>query len=294
MRISTESLSRLTHRSRRECAAPGIDSAQLYREMVQHTFATEIRAGFFIAYYRNFAIPSIARTLAARGETAARPMKRSYDTGIVIHELIVNGFDSERGQKMLDLLRRVHRGVPGSGEDFLYPLLTLLVIPLRWIDAHGWRPLTAQERDAALEFYTELGARMGLELPVPATFAEAAALMDDYESRHLAASPEGAALLDATAAALAVRLPGPLKSKTPTVIALLMDKPEIVPALGLKPAPAWLRRVFHALLKVRAVITRARPVSTRPSFTPGTSGSSVYPNGYSLDQIGPDGKSANV
>jgi hypothetical protein len=284
----------LTHCSRRDGTAPGTDSAQLYRDMVLYTFATEIRAGFFIAYYRNFAIPSIAKTLAARGETAARPMKRSYDTGIVIHELIVNGFDSDRGQKMLDLLRRVHQGVPGSGEDFLYPLLTLLVIPLRWIDAHGWRKLTARERDAALEFYTELGARMGLEVPVPATFAEAAALMDDYESRHMAASPEGAQLLDATAAALAVRLPRPLKSKTTAVIALLMDKPEIVPALGLEPAPAWLRRVFHAVLKIRAVIARTRPVPTRPSFIPGTSGSSVYPEGYTLDQIGPWGKSANV
>jgi ER-bound oxygenase mpaB/B'/Rubber oxygenase, catalytic domain len=277
----------LTHRSRREgAAAPTTDSAQLYRDMVLYTFATEIRAGFFIAYYRNFAIPSIAKTLASRGETAARPMKRSYDTGIVIHELIVNGFDSDRGQKMLDLLRRVHQNVPGSGEDFLYPLMTLLVIPLRWIDAHGWRELTDKERDAALDFYTEMGARMGLE-PVPATFAEAAAFMDDYESRNLAASPEGAELLNATAAALAVRLPGPLKSRVTTVIALLMDKPEIVPALGLKPAPAWLRRVFHALLKIRAVITRARPVPTRPSFIPGTSGSSVYPDGYTLDQIGP-------
>lgn len=275
-----------THRSRREGATPDADSAQVYRDMVLYTFATEIRAGFFIAYYRNFAIPSIARTLASRGETAARPMKRSYDTGIVIHELIVNGFDSERGQKMLDLLRRVHQGVPGSGEDFLYPLMTLLVIPLRWIEAHGWRQLTERERDAALEFYTELGARMGLD-PVPATYAEAAAFMDDYESRNLAASPEGAGLLNATAAALAVRLPGPLKSKTTGVIALLMDKPEIVPALGLKPAPAWLRRVFHALLKVRAIITRALPVSSRPSFTPGTSGSSVYPDGYKLEDLGP-------
>lgn len=277
-----------THPSRR--ATPdAADPAAVYRTMVLHTFATEMRAGFFIAYYRNFAIPSIARALAERGETAARPMKRSYDTGIVIHELIVNGFDSDRGQKMVDLLRRVHKGVPGTGEDFLYTLLTLLVIPVRWIDAHGWRPLTDQERAAALEFYTELGARMGLKLPVPGTFAEAAAFMDDYEARHLAPSPEGAALLNATAAALAARLPGPLKSKTTTVIALLMDKPEIVPALGLETPPAWLRRAFGVLLKARAIIDRVRPVSAKPSFIPGTSGSAVYPNGYSLDQIGPHG-----
>ncbi|MET4143791.1 oxygenase MpaB family protein [Arthrobacter sp. UYCo732] len=275
----------LTHPSR-TAARNTTDAFDLYRDMVLYTFKTEIRAGFFVAYYRNFAVPSIAKTLFDRGETTARPMKRSYDTGIVIHEIIVNGFGSERGDRMVELLRRVHKGVPGSAEDFRYVLMTLLVIPLRWIDAHGWRKLTDAERDAAMAFYTELGRRMGLE-PAPVTFAAAAAFLDDYESRHLAPSPEGAALLDATAEALSVRLPGPLKDRTRAVIALLMDKPEVVPALGLKPAPRWLKLVFDRLLQVNALLTRARPIAAEPSFTPGKSGRSVYPGGYQLDQIGP-------
>lgn len=275
----------LTHRSR-TATRSAADPFALYRDMVLYTFRTEIRAGFFVAYYRNFAVPSIAKTLFERGETTARPMKRSYDTGIVIHEIIVNGFDSERGDKMVELLRRVHQGVPGSAEDFQYVLMTMLVIPVRWIDAYGWRKLTDDERAAAMAFYTELGKRMGLE-PAPATFAEAAAFLDDYEARNLAPSPEGAALLDATAEALAVRLPGPLKSRTKNIIALLMEKPEVVPALGLKPAPRWLKRVFTGLLHVYALVIRTRPIGTEPSFTPGKSGKSVYPGGYQLDQIGP-------
>lgn len=276
----------LTHPSR-TAARNTTGPFDLYRDMVLYTFKTEIRGGFFVAYYRNFAVPSIAKTLFERGETTARPMKRSYDTGIVIHEIIVNGFGSERGDKMVELLRRVHQGVPGSAEDFQYVLMTLLVIPLRWIDAHGWRKLTDAERNAAMAFYTELGQRMGLE-PAPTTFAEAAAFLDDYETRNLAPSPEGAALLDATAEALAVRLPGPLKSRTKNVIALLMDKPEVVPALGLKPAPRWLKLVFGGLLRVNTLMTRIRPIAAEPSFTPGKSGKSVYPGGYELDQIGPD------
>lgn len=275
----------LTHRSR-TAVRTATDPFDIYKDMVLYTFKTEIRAGFFVAYYRNFAVPSIAKTLFERGETTARPMKRSYDTGIVIHEIITNGFDSERGDKMVELLRRVHKGVPGSAEDFQYVLMTLLVIPLRWIDAHGWRKLTDQERDAAMAFYAELGKRMGLK-PTPATFAEAAAFLDDYEARNLAPSPEGTALLDATAEALAVRLPGPLKTRTKNVIALMMDKPEVVPALGLTPAPRWLKSVFGRLLDVYALVIRARPIGTEPSFTPGKSGKSVYPGGYQLDQIGP-------
>lgn len=274
----------LTHPSR--ALAVQDDPFATYREMVQHTFSTEMRAGFFIAYYRNFAIPSIARTLADRGETTARPMKRSYDTGIVIHEIIVNGFDSDRGQAMVDLLRRVHRGVPGSGEDFLYVLMTLLVIPVRWVQQHGWRQPTAAEVNASLAFYTELGARMGLGA-VPATFEEAARFLDDYEDRNMAHSPEGAALLEATAEALAVRLPERFRGKAPVVISLMMDKPMVVSALGLTPAPAWLQGGFNAALRVRALLTRFTPLKDEPSFTPGKSGKSVYPGGYDLQEIGP-------
>lgn len=275
----------LLHPSR-QAKAETNDLHSVYRDMVLHTFSTEMRAGFFIAYYRNFAIPSIAKTLAERGETTARPMKRSYDTGIVIHEIIVNGFDNERSQKMVELLRRVHKGVPGTGEDFLYVLMTLLVIPIRWIERHGWRKPTDTETASAMAFYTELGKQMGLDA-APATFEEAGRFLDDYEDRNMAPSPEGAALLDATAEALAVRLPGRFKSKAPVVISLMMDKPMVVDALGLTRAPAWLQGAFNAALRVRALLTRFLPVSVAPSFTPGVSGSAVYPNGYQLHEIGP-------
>lgn len=275
----------LIHPSRRAKADPA-DLHGVYRDMVLHTFSAEMRAGFFIAYYRNFAIPSVAKTLAERGETTARPMKRSYDTGIVIHELIVNGFDSDRGQAMVELLRRVHKGVPGTGEDFLYVLMTLLVIPIRWIERHGWRKPTETEISSAMAFYTGLGEQMGLDA-VPATFDEAGRFLDSYEDRNMAASPEGSTLLNATAEALAVRLPGRFKNKAPVVISLMMDKPLVVDALGLRQPPAWLQGAFNSALRVRALLTRFLPVSVEPSFTPGVSGSAVYPDGYQLHEIGP-------
>lgn len=273
-----------THPARQAPPQDG-DLFGLYRRMVLFDFQQEFRSGFFLSYYRNFAIPSIARTLAGRGEMQARPMKRSYDTGIVIHEIIANGFDSDRGQQMTELLRRVHRGVPGTSEDFLYVLMTLLVLPLRWVDRHGWRKLTPREEEAAVAFYVELGSRMGLQ-PAPATFAAAEKFLDDYEAQHLGPSPEGAALLDATVAALKNRLPRPLHPFTGAVLALMMDKPEVALALGLKPSPAWLRIPFSAILRVRALRTRMKPLPAAPSFTPGGP-VSFYPDGYTLDMIGP-------
>ena len=161
----------LTHPTRRTRPS-GTDMYGIYRNMVLFDFKSEIHSGFFVAYYRNFAIPSTARTLAATGEMKSRPMKRSYDTGIVLHEIIANGFEHERSQAMINLLRRVHKGVPGTPDDFVYVLMTLLVLPLRWTERHGWRRLTELEKRAATDFYAELGRQMGLE-GIPATFAEA-------------------------------------------------------------------------------------------------------------------------
>lgn len=274
----------LAHKTRRSLPC-GEDLYGIYRTMVLYDFQKEIHAGFFVSYYRNFAIPSIARTLAARGELRARPMKRSYDTGIVIHEIIANGFDSDRGQAMVNLLRRVHAGVPGTGEDFLYVLMTLLVLPLRWIAQYGWRKTTPLEERAAVAFYAELGRRMGLDA-APATLAEANAFLDNYEARHMGPSPEGAELLSATVDALKVRLHPRLRPFTGVVLALMMDKPEVAVALGLKPAPAVLRAAYRTVLRVRALRARMSPLPTNPSFTPGGR-MSAYPNGYTLDMIGP-------
>ncbi len=277
---------RLTHPTRLS-RPEGDDLFGIYRKMVLFDFQKEIHAGFFVAYYRNFAVPSIARTLADRGEMKARPMKRSYDTGIVIHEIIANGFDSERGLAMTELLRRVHRGVPGSSDDFRYVLMTLLVLPLRWIDRHGWRKLTLREEEAAVAFYAELGRRMGLE-PAPADLQAANRFLDEYEDRNLAPSREGAGILAATVGALKVRLHPALRPLTPVVLALMMDQPRVAAALGLRPAPAGLRAAYRAVLRFRAIRARMDPLPTTPSFTPGGR-MSLYPDGYTLDQIGPVG-----
>lgn len=143
----------------------------------------------------------------------------------------------------------------------------MLVIPVRWIQQHGWRKPTQSEIDASLAFYTELGRRMGLG-EVAGTFEEAARFLDDYEGRNMAHSA-GAGLLQATAEALAVRFPaGPVQGQGPMVISLMMEKPMVVAGLGLRPAPAWLQGAFTAVFRVRGLLTRFTPLSDAPSFTP--------------------------
>ncbi|MBG0741060.1 DUF2236 domain-containing protein [Paeniglutamicibacter antarcticus] len=259
---------------------------QTFRQMALFDLASDMELGFFLAYYRNFAIPSIAETLARNGEISDRPMKRSYDTGIVIYELIASGLDSDRGQQMISLLNRVHRHVPGTTEDFLYVLLTLLVVPIRWIRKHGWRQPTEMEIAAATRFFAGLGHRMHID-SVPGTFDEAAEFFDSYEVRNVAASIPGVALMDATVQVLQDRLPKPLRPVTRLMISAMLDDGRLTTALGLPRAYRWTRTALNAGLSLRNAIRRRRPLSKEPHFSPGSAGSSVYPHGYSSRDIGP-------
>jgi hypothetical protein len=187
---------------------------------------------------------------------------------------------------MLALLNRVHSNVPGSKEDFLYVLLTLLVVPIRWTQKHAWRQPTAAELAAASRFFTELGSRMNID-GMPATYAEAEAFFDAYEAAHVAPSLEGQRLMDATVQVFQSRLPAPLRPLAKQIISTMLDDDRLTAALGLPNSTRASRAALTAALKVRNAIRRRRPLKEQPHFTPGKAGSSLYPNGYSLDQIGP-------
>lgn len=93
--------------------------------------AADWEPGLFLAYYRNFATPSIAATLHQNGEIIERPVKRSYDTAIVTYELITGGLTGDRGRHMIRLLNYAHHHVPGHQDDLLY------IVPIRWAREHA-------------------------------------------------------------------------------------------------------------------------------------------------------------
>lgn len=270
----------------RQVARNPEDWEQTFRQMALFDLAEDMKLGFLLAYYRNFAIPSGADTLVANGEIPARPMKRSFDTGVVIYELIANGLDSERGGQMTALLNRVHRYVPGTDEDYLYVLMTLLVVPLRWTQRHGWRKPTQAERDAATRFFRELGSRMHIP-NIPATFEEAEVFFDDYERRRVRPSPAGRTLMNATVQVFQSMQPRLLHPLTRLMTATMLDDARLTDALGLPRSTLWSRIALDAGLAVRNEIRRHTPLRTVPSFRSGQPVSPVYPNGYDLADVGP-------
>ncbi|MFZ7087862.1 oxygenase MpaB family protein [Curtobacterium sp. RRHDQ10] len=258
-----------------------------YRRAVLTELGPDFRLGFKLAYFANFASPAIAGPLDASAEIMREPMRRAKDTSIVVYEIIANGFESARGSRMTELLRRVHRDVPGSADDFRYVLLALLVIPIRTVDRSGARRTTAAERAAATRFYDRLGTAMGLD-DIPGTYAEAAAFCRRYERANARRSEAGDRLMASTLAALLGSVPQSLRpvagGVARFVVSALFGDRTLALALGLPVVPTPVARLVAAVR--RAGRRRGAGREARVEFTSGER-SRVYPAGYVLDDIGP-------
>lgn len=258
---------------------------QIYRQVALFDLVRDVRVGLNLAFYRTFAVPRIAELLVQTGEIQGQPHKRSMDTGLFMYELIEAGYNSDRGRKVISALNRMHRRWPIAAEDYLYVLMTFIVVPTRWLEAYGPRTLTDVETAAITDFYRALGRRMNID-NLPATYAEAEHIFDDYERHNVAYSDAGKSLMQATEMVMAEQLPRPLKPAASLLTRLILDD-YVARAVGLKPAPRAGRALMRAVGTARR--RRAHRRSLRPEswFKPGRAVEGVYPEGYHFEQLGP-------
>ena len=263
---------------------PEQDYERIYRDMVLYEFSWEMVLGFNLAFIRPFAVPSISRITAATGEVTERTRKRVDDTAILMYELYHHGFEHPRGKAVVRRLNHAHRMWRTTNEDYLYVLATLLIPPMRFLDAYGWRPLCCHERRSAFLFYRKLGRRMAVQ-DIPDTFDELVTWFDDYERRRLQFHPANAALMAAMHDFTAARVPPRMRRLVNRGMDSLIEDP-VREAIGLS-RPSWpVRTLAHSALRLRAWKVRREPPTTTSTFVPGAAWKS-YPDGYDLDEVGP-------
>lgn len=265
---------------------PVAEFEAIYRRTVTLEFPAEIQTGFQIAFYRPEAVPRMAAVLSGTGHIQANPMTRTYDTGLVILEVIVGGLDSDRGAKMTQLLRRLHDRPDIHQEDMTYVLNSLMVVPIRYIERAGWRDLLDVERDAAWRFWCALGNRIGVA-NLPSSYAAAVQQFDDYENTQLGVSAEGRRLTQLILNSFAEWLPRLLRPHVSAITSTLIDDARFSAALGLPPPRRALRALFKVAITIRQVQQRLSPPRLKSRFTPGQPVEGVYPDGYDLDDLGP-------
>jgi hypothetical protein len=270
---------------------PRRDAHEVYRTLVLLDLPFELKFGLNLAFYRTFASPRIAALLTHTGEMAHDPDKRAFDTGLIIYEIITNGFAHERSRRVIAALNRMHGRWPIAQEDYRYVLSAFVVAPTRFVDQWGWRRrrLTAHERMATASFYRDLGHRMGIR-DLPETYEGFARTFDDHEERHLAPSGHGRQLMALTQRVIAEQLPQVLRPVARPLAgrltAVLIDQ-RLATCLGLRPASSAERATARALFELRGAVERRRVPRTDPSFTPGMP-VNAHPDGYDVDDLGVD------
>ena len=201
-----------------------------------YEFPWDIERSLEFALFRTYAVPSISGLLAKTGEFERRPRKRYDDTELILAEVLENGLDSARGRAALARMNAMHGRFRIANEDMLYVLSTFLLEPIRWLKRFGWRPMTLHEQQACLNYYRELGQRMGTQ-DIPTDLQSFEAFNREYESTRFCFAEANRLVGSATVdLLLSFYLPRWLFWLGRPVVRALMDKP-LLTAMGVAPAP---------------------------------------------------------
>lgn len=263
---------------------PAVDYAEIYRLLGAHEFPWDLTQSLGLALYRTYAVPSIGELLSRTGEFERRTHKRYADTGLILETVIQHGFGSPTGRAALRRMNQMHGAYAISNEDMRYVLSTFVVVPTRWIDRFGYRPLSEVERVASTNYYRELGRHMNIKA-IPETYAEFATLLDDHEREHFAFSPGGRAVSDATLRLLVGFYPRPLRELLRRVTLTLLDDPLREAFRYPDPGPR-ARALAVGGLRARAALIRRLPARREPLYVHQRREFAIYPEGYRVEELG--------
>jgi hypothetical protein len=264
---------------------PDRDHHEIYRTSALIEFPWDTLMGLNLAFYRTFAVPGIASLLASTGEMTRRTRKRADDTGLLMLEMIEHGLDHERGRAAVRRLNQIHRRFDIPDDEYRYVLGCFMVVPVRWLDRYGWRPLCCHERRASFVFYRELGRLMGIT-GIPDSYPAMAEFFDDFEAHRLGGSDAGRQLMAATASLFRARVPRLLGGLAVPMSGALLDD-QVRRALELKPAPWTARVVMRAGLRIRGTVVRRMLRPRTVSKFHDRIRTASYPDGYDIPALGP-------
>ncbi|MFD2093054.1 oxygenase MpaB family protein [Blastococcus deserti] len=277
---------RFAIRRRIEELDPRTDFAAIYRLMSAHEFPWDMTQALSFALFRTYAVPSIGGLLARTGEFTERTQKRYDDTVLLLDAVLEHGTDSDAGRTAIRRMNQMHRAHPISNDDLRYVLATFVVLPIRWIDAYGWRRTTETERVASAEYYRHLGRQMGIR-DVPGTWQAFARLLDAYEREHFGADGGARDVAEATLALLATFPPN--DHLPPAVVRRIslavMDAP-LLDAFGFPRPHPTLRALVRAALRTRGRVVRLLPPRRQPYFARQLPQIRSYPHGYDVARLG--------
>lgn len=267
-----------------------LDPARDWREITLNTGAREFPwdtlQALSFALFRTYAVPSIGELLDRTGEFTHRVQKRYDDTGILLEEIQEHGLSHPRGRSAVRRINQMHGRYDISNDDLRYVLATFIVMPKRWLERFGYRPLTRVEAEANVHYYLELGRHMGIK-DLPTCLEAWERLLDDYEREHFAFSEGGRRVADSTMELMTTFFPNNLAPKwLMKRFAVAIMEEHLVAAFGFARPTRLERRVFTGALRLRGRVLRLFPARRRPKFARGFGYFRSYPGGYDIARLG--------
>ena len=249
-----------------------------------YEFPWDIERALEFALFRTYAVPSISGRLHRTGEFSRRPRKRYDDTELLLAEIMENGFDSEPGRAALQRINAMHGRFPIANRDFIYVLTTFVFEPIRWIERFGWRPLTADEKQAIFSYYRQLGHRMNIT-DIPEDLEALEEYNREFERKRFRYSETNHQIGGITRdLLLSFYVPRFLISTARPFAHALMDVP-LLEAMGFPEPPALLRSIMTGALKLRGRLLRWLPPRRRPHLITEVR-RPTYPEGYKIEALG--------
>jgi len=263
---------------------PETSYEQIYRIMSTHEFPWDMIQSLSFALFRTYAVPSIGSLLARTGEFIQRTQKRYDDTVLILDALLEHGADSEAGRTAIRRMNQMHGAYGISNDDLRYVLSTFVVVPIRWLDDYGWRPMSENEKVASANYYRQTARYMGIK-DVPETWQDFATLMDDYEREHFAYDPGGREVADATLGLLVSFQPR-IASRVVNVFSRGLMDPPLLAALDYQAPSARAAQLSRTALRTRGRIERLLPPRRKPKFARQQKTVRGYPKGYDVATLG--------
>lgn len=263
---------------------PATDYEEIYRVTVTHEFPWDMNQALSFALFRTYAVPSIGRLLDATGEFERDTQKRYDDTALLLDQVSIHGLHSDGGRRAIRRINQMHGAYDISNDDMRYVLSTFVVVPKRWLDDYGWRPLTPAEVEASTRYYRELGRLMSIK-EIPETYDEFERLLDDYEAAHFRYDPASRRVADATMALMRTFHPRAVARPVDAFSRALMDEP-LLKAFGYRAPPAAVARASRSALRLRGRAERLLPARRRQMHVEDLRWIRTYPDGYDVEQLG--------
>jgi hypothetical protein len=263
---------------------PVRDAERIVQLDVCFEFPFDVTRSLELAFFRTFAVPTIAELLDSTGEFVERARKRYDDTDLLISTFSELGHSSAAGRAAIRRMNQIHGRFPIANDDFLYVLSTMVLEPIRWNERFGWRPLLEAERLATFHFWREVGRLMNIR-EIPTTLAELDRFNVAFERERFAYTDAGRRVAGAMIDMFVGKIPGVPARLGARGIRALLDEP-LLEALRLqRPRPAE-RRAVEAALRLRARAVRLLPPRRRPRLRT-EQRRRTYPRGYRVEELGP-------